>query len=133
MIQDGAIVGYAGLMCIRPVGDVQTLAVVPEHEGRGIGSALLRTLQGPLFVPFHPFYPVLVGQPPHLHRLGVLDVAGVGEIGDTRIICAIAAPVLGIADAPTFINYVLVGVVVAEGWIAVDRRTDRPTNHRWSR
>lgn len=42
--QDGAIVGYAGLMCIRPVGDVQTIAVVPEHEGRGIGSALLRTL-----------------------------------------------------------------------------------------
>jgi [ribosomal protein S18]-alanine N-acetyltransferase len=42
--QDGVIVGYAGLMCIRPVGDVQTIAVVPEHEGRGIGSALLRTL-----------------------------------------------------------------------------------------
>ena len=42
--QDGEVVGYAGLMCIRPVGDVQTIAVVPEHEGRGIGSALLRTL-----------------------------------------------------------------------------------------
>lgn len=42
--QDGAIVGYAGLMCLRPVGDVQTIAVVPEHEGRGIGSALLSTL-----------------------------------------------------------------------------------------
>lgn len=42
--QDGAIVGYAGLMCLPPVGDVQTIAVVPEHEGRGIGSALLRTL-----------------------------------------------------------------------------------------
>ncbi|MFI7495270.1 ribosomal protein S18-alanine N-acetyltransferase [Kocuria sp. M4R2S49] len=42
--QDGEIVGYAGLMCIRPVGDVQTIAVLPEHEGRGIGSALLRTL-----------------------------------------------------------------------------------------
>jgi len=41
---DGAIVGYAGLMCIPPVGDVQTIAVVLEHEGRGIGSALLRTL-----------------------------------------------------------------------------------------
>ena len=42
--QDGEIIGYAGLMCLRPVGDVQTIAVVPEHEGRGIGSALLRTL-----------------------------------------------------------------------------------------
>ena len=44
--QDGAVVGYAGLMCIPPVGDVQTIAVLPEHEGRGIGSALLRTLHG---------------------------------------------------------------------------------------
>ena len=44
--QDGAVVGYAGLMCIPPVGDVQTIAVLPEHEGRWIGSALLRTLHG---------------------------------------------------------------------------------------
>nr|WP_320536181.1 ribosomal protein S18-alanine N-acetyltransferase [Pseudarthrobacter sp. IC2-21] len=40
----GAIVGYAGLMCIEPVADVQTIAVVPEFEGRGIGSALLTRL-----------------------------------------------------------------------------------------
>jgi len=41
---DGAIVGYAGLMCIEPIADVQTIAVVPEYEGRGIGSALLTEL-----------------------------------------------------------------------------------------
>ncbi len=40
----GGIVGYAGLMCIEPVADVQTIAVVPEFEGRGIGSALLTRL-----------------------------------------------------------------------------------------
>ncbi|MDE8667170.1 ribosomal protein S18-alanine N-acetyltransferase [Pseudarthrobacter sp. H3Y2-7] len=40
----GAIVGYAGLMCIEPIADVQTIAVVPEFEGRGIGSALLTRL-----------------------------------------------------------------------------------------
>jgi [ribosomal protein S18]-alanine N-acetyltransferase len=40
----GQIVGYAGLMCIEPVADVQTIAVVPEFEGRGIGSALLTEL-----------------------------------------------------------------------------------------
>ena len=40
----GEIVGYAGLMCIEPIADVQTIAVVPEYEGRGIGSALLREL-----------------------------------------------------------------------------------------
>ncbi|WP_307038057.1 ribosomal protein S18-alanine N-acetyltransferase [Arthrobacter sp. B3I4] len=41
---DGEIVGYAGLMCIEPIADVQTIAVVPEHEGRGIGSAMLTEL-----------------------------------------------------------------------------------------
>ena len=40
----GQIVGYAGLMCIRPIADVQTIAVVPEQEGKGIGSALLTDL-----------------------------------------------------------------------------------------
>ncbi len=40
----GQIVGYAGLMCIEPISDVQTIAVVPEQEGRGIGSALLAEL-----------------------------------------------------------------------------------------
>jgi ribosomal-protein-alanine N-acetyltransferase len=38
------IVGYAGLMCIEPIADVQTIAVVPDYEGRGIGSTLLTTL-----------------------------------------------------------------------------------------
>jgi [ribosomal protein S18]-alanine N-acetyltransferase len=41
---DGGIVGYAGLMCIEPIADVQTIAVIPECEGRGIGSALLTRL-----------------------------------------------------------------------------------------
>ncbi|MET4144886.1 ribosomal-protein-alanine N-acetyltransferase [Arthrobacter sp. UYCo732] len=40
----GDVVGYAGLMCIEPIADVQTIAVVPEFEGRGIGSALLTRL-----------------------------------------------------------------------------------------
>ncbi|MCO4236001.1 ribosomal protein S18-alanine N-acetyltransferase [Pseudarthrobacter raffinosi] len=40
----GEIVGYAGLMCIEPIADVQTIAVVPECEGRGIGSTLLNRL-----------------------------------------------------------------------------------------
>ncbi|GAA1342548.1 ribosomal protein S18-alanine N-acetyltransferase [Arthrobacter roseus] len=40
----GAIIGYAGLMCIPPLGDIQTIAVEPGHEGQGIGSVLLRRL-----------------------------------------------------------------------------------------
>lgn len=38
------LVGYAGLMCIEPIADVQTIAVVPEYEGRGIGTTLLSRL-----------------------------------------------------------------------------------------
>ncbi len=41
---EGAIVAYAGLMCIQPIADVQTIAVIPEFEGKGIGSALLTEL-----------------------------------------------------------------------------------------
>ncbi len=41
---DGRIVGYAGLMCIRPIADVQTIAVVPESEGKGFGRAMLTEL-----------------------------------------------------------------------------------------
>jgi queuosine precursor transporter len=41
----------------------------------------------------------------------LLGSTGVGEFADTLIFCSIAAPVIGIADAPTFINYVLVGFV----------------------
>ena len=40
----GRIIGYAGLMCIEPIADIQTIAVVPEQEGNGIGSALLTEL-----------------------------------------------------------------------------------------
>ncbi|WP_347108028.1 ribosomal protein S18-alanine N-acetyltransferase [Paenarthrobacter sp. S56] len=40
----GEIIAYAGLMCIEPIADVQTIAVVPEFEGRGIGSAILGEL-----------------------------------------------------------------------------------------
>jgi hypothetical protein len=36
----------------------------------------LRALPGDLFVPFHPYYAVLVGKRPYLHRMGVWDVAG---------------------------------------------------------
>lgn len=40
----GRTVGYAGMMCVLPIADVQTIAVVPEHEGSGIGTALLTAM-----------------------------------------------------------------------------------------
>jgi [ribosomal protein S18]-alanine N-acetyltransferase len=40
----GTVIGYAGLMCIEPIADVQTIAVVPEREGQGIGSLMLTRL-----------------------------------------------------------------------------------------
>lgn len=38
------IVGYAGLMCVPPIGDIQTIGVLPEFEGRGIARAMLDEL-----------------------------------------------------------------------------------------
>jgi ribosomal-protein-alanine N-acetyltransferase len=38
------IIAYAGVMCVPPIADVQTIAVVPEREGLGIGSAVLTEL-----------------------------------------------------------------------------------------
>jgi len=38
------IIGYAGLMCIEPIADVQTIAVTRDHWGTGLGSRLLTEL-----------------------------------------------------------------------------------------
>ncbi|ALV47651.1 ribosomal-protein-alanine acetyltransferase [Arthrobacter alpinus] len=38
------IAGYAGLMCVPPIGDIQTIGVLPEFEGRGIARAMLDEL-----------------------------------------------------------------------------------------
>ncbi|MGP5607628.1 ribosomal protein S18-alanine N-acetyltransferase [Arthrobacter rhombi] len=41
---EGRIVAYCGMMCVLPLADVQTIAVLPAYEGRGIGATLLRGL-----------------------------------------------------------------------------------------
>lgn len=41
---DGAMVAYAGLMCVDTTADIQTIGVLPAFEGRGIGRALLTEL-----------------------------------------------------------------------------------------
>jgi len=42
--QDGAVVGYAGLVCTGAQADVQTVAVAAGQQGRGLGGELLRAL-----------------------------------------------------------------------------------------
>lgn len=39
--KDGVVIAYAGMMAIAETGDVQTIAVLPDHEGRGIGRWLM--------------------------------------------------------------------------------------------
>src|SRR5690606_18054192 len=41
-----AVIGYAGLRAVPPEGDVQTIAVRTDAQGRGIGAALLTRLLG---------------------------------------------------------------------------------------
>lgn len=42
--QGKTVAGYAGLMCVPPIGDIQTIGVLPEFEGRGIARAMLDDL-----------------------------------------------------------------------------------------
>jgi hypothetical protein len=74
----GALVALAfGLQIVRaPIPDRQRW--VPggqDHAAAAAFLARLRGLEGKLFIPFHPYYAVLAGKPPHVHRMGVLDVA----------------------------------------------------------
>lgn len=43
---DDEVVGYAGLYAVGTEADVQTIAVIAEHRGQGVGSQLLETLCG---------------------------------------------------------------------------------------
>ncbi|MFH0901034.1 MAG: hypothetical protein V2A73_10430, partial [Pseudomonadota bacterium] len=50
---------------------------VPAEADRAAGDRLiarLKKIDGPVFVPFHPFYAHLAGKPTHAHRMGMLDV-----------------------------------------------------------
>ena len=42
--QQGEVVGYAGLAVVGDQGDVMTIAVRAEHQGHGVGRALLTEL-----------------------------------------------------------------------------------------
>ncbi|MGO1192448.1 MAG: GNAT family N-acetyltransferase [Nesterenkonia sp.] len=39
------IIAYAGMMCVLPLADVQTLAVAPAAQGRGLGTRLLGLIE----------------------------------------------------------------------------------------
>jgi ribosomal-protein-alanine N-acetyltransferase len=41
---DGRLVGYGGLAAVDGTGDVQTIGVLPSHQGTGLGARLLTEL-----------------------------------------------------------------------------------------
>ena len=54
---------------------------VPDAAARQTAArflARLRKIRGPILVPYHPFYPVLVGRPAHFHQMGINDVTRAG-------------------------------------------------------
>ena len=40
-----SIIAYAGMMCVLPLADVQTLAVAPAAQGHGLGTRLLELIE----------------------------------------------------------------------------------------
>ncbi|HKA87767.1 MAG TPA: hypothetical protein VKE22_08890 [Haliangiales bacterium] len=54
--------------------------LLPAPEDRAAGDRLIARLAavpGDVFIPSHPFYAVLAGKAPHVHRMGILDVTTV--------------------------------------------------------
>jgi len=56
---------------------------IPTRQDRAAGDSLiarLRTTDGDVLIPFHPFYAHLAGKRDYLHRMGVMDIwrAGMG-------------------------------------------------------
>ena len=43
-VDDSAVLGYAGLFALAPDADVQTIAVSPHAQGKGVGRLLLEEL-----------------------------------------------------------------------------------------
>ncbi|MFR9676317.1 ribosomal protein S18-alanine N-acetyltransferase [Streptomyces sp. TR06-5] len=41
---DGTLAGYGGLAAVDGTGDIQTIGVLPRHEGTGLGARLLTAL-----------------------------------------------------------------------------------------
>jgi len=54
---------------------------LPTERSRQAGERLierLRRVEGPVFIPDHPFYAVRAGKEPHFHRMGLWDVRRAG-------------------------------------------------------
>jgi hypothetical protein len=66
--------GLQGLKAGRPDAR-RWVPSAADHAAAGRFLAQLRGLQGDVFIPFHPYYNVLVGKPVHTHRMGVMDVS----------------------------------------------------------
>jgi hypothetical protein len=54
---------------------------IPTDQNRKNGQALiayLRKLEGPMLMPYHPYYPVLAGKRPGFHNMSLKDITAAG-------------------------------------------------------
>ncbi|MCC6747025.1 MAG: glycosyltransferase family 39 protein [Deltaproteobacteria bacterium] len=87
LLLGGVLAGQLVHQLYRPAKLAPTL-----RDRRWAGPLIerLRSVPGPVLMPYHPFYPVLAGKPSHYHQMGVNDVTRAGHPYPPQILQRIA-------------------------------------------
>src|SRR5690606_26315496 len=73
----GGLGFWAAAAAPRALAWWQPARFIPTAEDQAAGEALverLREIEGDVFMPYHPWYPVMAGKPLYTHRMGLLDM-----------------------------------------------------------
>ncbi len=79
LLRELIVLSLLSLSVLLPIGRLRVNDHIPHRASWSAAASLLarlRAMPGEVLMPFHPFYPHLVGKRTYLHRMGVWDVRG---------------------------------------------------------
>lgn len=79
LLRELIVLFLLSLSVLLPLGRLRVAEHIPHRGHFSAAASLLdrlRAMPGEVLMPFHPFYPHLVGKRTYLHRMGVWDVRG---------------------------------------------------------